>query len=145
MNKQKQNQAILLGLGIIVMSLIGIFLVEDLTYKLIIGVLGLALLWLTLRFFLKKPKAIDIGHKDYQSLAKDLISYLGGQENITHVDHCQTRVLLGVVDSKLASVDEIRQLGISGVLRPSNTKVQLIVKDLVEPITTALRNELKHD
>lgn len=145
MNKQKQNKAVLLGLIIIAVTIASIIVVDNTTYRIIIGIIGLVVLWLALRFALKKQSRINIKQSDYNQLARDLIVQLGGASNITEVNACQTRVLLSVNDSKLANIDEIRKLGIAGVLRPSNTKVQLIVKELVEPIANALRKELNHD
>ena len=145
MNKQKQNKAVLLGLIILTVTIASIIVVDNTTLRIIIGIIGLIVLWLALRFVLKKQSRINIKPSDYNQLARDLIFQLGGSSNITEVNACQTRVLLTVNDSKLANIDEIRKLGIAGVLRPSNTKVQLIVKELVEPIAGALRKELNYD
>lgn len=145
MNKQKQNKAVLLGLIILAVTIASIIVVDNTTLRIIIGIIGLIVLWLALRFVLKKQSRINIKQSDYNQLARDLIFQLGGSSNITEVNACQTRVLLTVNDSKLANIDEIRKLGIAGVLRPSNTKVQLIVKELVEPIAGALRKELNYD
>lgn len=145
MNKQKQNKAVLLGLIILTVTIASIIVVDNTTLRIIIGIIGLIVLWLALRFVLKKQSRINIKQSDYNQLARDLIFQLGGSSNITEVNACQTRVLLTVNDSKLANIDEIRKLGIAGVLRPSNTKVQLIVKELVEPIAGALRKELNYD
>lgn len=145
MNKQKQNKAVLLGLIILTVTIASIIVVDNTTLRIIIGIIGLIVLWFALRFVLKKQSRINIKPSDYNQLARDLIFQLGGSSNITEVNACQTRVLLTVNDSKLANIDEIRKLGIAGVLRPSNTKVQLIVKELVEPIAGALRKELNYD
>lgn len=145
MNKQKQNKAVLLGLIILAVTIASIIVVDNTTLRIIIGIIGLIVLWFALRFVLKKQSRINIKQSDYNQLARDLIFQLGGSSNITEVNACQTRVLLTVNDSKLANIDEIRKLGIAGVLRPSNTKVQLIVKELVEPIAGALRKELNYD
>ncbi len=145
MNKQKQNKAVLLGLIILTVTIASIIVVDNTTLRIIIGIIGLIVLWFALRFVLKKQSRINIKQSDYNQLARDLIFQLGGSSNITEVNACQTRVLLTVNDSKLANIDEIRKLGIAGVLRPSNTKVQLIVKELVEPIAGALRKELNYD
>ena len=145
MNKQKQNKAVLLGLIILTVTIASIIVVDNTTLRIIIGIIGLIVLWFALRFVLKKQSRINIKQSDYNQLARDLIFQLGGSSNITEVNACQTRVLLTVNDSKLANIDEIRKLGIAGVLRPSNTKVQLIVKELVEPIAGALRKELSYD
>lgn len=112
----------------------------DLVIKVIAGLGFLFLLWIFLRSLFEKPKAINIKTKDYSDLGQKLVDCLGGLDNIVSVDKCATRVLLSVKDSSLTQVDEIRQLGITGVLRPSNQKVQLIVKDLVVPVYDGIKD-----
>lgn len=141
----KQNQIILTSL-IVIGLLVGLaFLKVDLIIKVLIAIALVVLWWLSARWLMKKPDRVNIMTKDYQQLAQQLLAVLGGHENIIEVNHCQTRVLLTVKDSKLADVDAIRKLGIAGVLKPSNSKVQLIVKDLVEPISKALKQVLNHE
>lgn len=144
MNLSKQNQALILGLLILIVTGVGIFLIEDLMIRIVVGLVGLVVLWLTVRAILKKPKAVSVVTTNYDQLANQIVNFVGGLENLQSVDHCQTRVLLTVKDSSLAQVDAIRNLGIAGVLRPSNTKVQLIVKDLVQPIYQALSKVVPH-
>lgn len=144
MKLSKQNQALIIGLLILAVTLVGVYFIEDNTLKIVVAVVGLVVLWFSLRTILKKPSRVDLVSKDYSKLAQDLVTHLGGLDNIEKVEHCQTRVLLTVKDSSLAQVESIRELGIMGVLRPSNTKVQLILKDLVEPIYQALSKVVNH-
>lgn len=144
MKLSKQNQALIIGLLILAVTLVGVYFIEDNTLKIVVALVGLVVLWFSLRTILKKPSRVDLVSKDYSKLAQDLVTHLGGLDNIEKVEHCQTRVLLTVKDSSLAQVESIRELGIMGVLRPSNTKVQLILKDLVEPIYQALSKVVNH-
>lgn len=144
MKLSKQNQALIIGLLILAVTLVGVYFIEDNTLKIVVALVGLVVLWFSLRTVLKKPSRVDLVSKDYSKLAQDLVTHLGGMDNIEKVEHCQTRVLLTVKDSSLAQVESIRELGIIGVLRPSNTKVQLILKDLVEPIYQALSKVVNH-
>lgn len=145
MNKQKQTQ--LLGLSALMLGLIVLIFIMNMDVILkVAGVVAVLLVWwLLARLLMKKPKRIDLATKDYSVLANDLVNALGGSTNIIKVNECQTRVLLDVVDSKSIDVDAIRKLGISGVLRPSNTKVQLIVKELVQPVSSALKKVLNYE
>lgn len=142
MLKQKRNQVYLLFAVAVALIVVVMLLNIDLPLKVGLIVLLTALGWFGARQIYKKPKRVNLVVQDYSKLARDLMTHLGGKTNVVGVDHCQTRVLLTVNDSKLADVESIRKLGISGVLKPSNTKVQLIVKELVEPVSDALKKEL---
>ncbi len=71
--------------------------------------------------------------------SKDILIALGDAQNITQIEHCVTRVRLSVVQSSLVDDEKLRQLGILGVIKPSNTSVHLITKDMTE----GLANELE--
>lgn len=144
MKLSKQNQALIIGLLILIVSIIGIIFIEENTLKVVVAILGLVVLWFVTRSILKKPARVSLNTSNYDQLANDLVKHLGGLDNIEKVEHCQTRVLLTVKDSSLAQVESIRALGIAGVLIPSNTKVQLIVKELVEPIYKSLEKVVSH-
>lgn len=47
---------------------------------------------------------------DYSGLAKDIVTYLGGKENIDQYWHCITRLRFNVVDDKKIKVDNINAL-----------------------------------
>ncbi|HEK9994988.1 beta-glucoside-specific PTS transporter subunit IIABC [Streptococcus equi] len=47
---------------------------------------------------------------DYSALAKDIVTYLGGKENIGQYWHCITRLRFNVVDEKRIRVDDINAL-----------------------------------
>lgn len=142
MNLSKQQQAGLVSLLMIIGLAVAVYFIEDVVIKISIVVIGLVLLWLILRTILKKPSQVKLDTRDFLKLASDLVPLLGGKQNIEKIEHCQTRVLLTVKDSSLANIEAIRKLGIAGVLRPSNTKIQLIVKQFVDPLYAALRDAI---
>jgi PTS system N-acetylglucosamine-specific IIC component len=59
-------------------------------------------------------------------------SCLGGKGNITSIDNCVTRLRLEVKDQALVNEAKIKSAGISGVIRPGKTSVQVIVGTKVQ-------------
>lgn len=72
----------------------------------------------------------------------EVLMALGGKENIQAIEKCATRVKLTVLSSQQVSDETIRQAGIVGVIKPSNTSVQLVTKELTESIYEGLREKL---
>lgn len=71
---------------------------------------------------------------DKQALAKKYIEYLGGQENIENLSNCATRLRVQVNNpDNVASDDEFRQLGATGVVR-NNKALQVIVGTSVQSL-----------
>lgn len=52
--------------------------------------------------------------KNYEALARDILDQVGGNENITSVMHCYTRLRLNLKDRGLVNIDELKQLAIIG-------------------------------
>lgn len=71
-------------------------------------------------------------------LATALLPLLGGKENIINIDNCTTRLRLEVIDSAVIKDKEIKKL-VPGVLKPSNSAVQVIVGPEVEFVATELK------
>lgn len=82
------------------------------------------------KFNLKTPGREDTsaGNEDGQSrkqtshdeLPHNILSALGGKENIVHLDACITRLRVEVKDKGNVSKDRLKQLGASGVLEVGN-------------------------
>ena len=75
---------------------------------------------------------IELANNDYTSMAKIILEGLGGKENVTELDHCITRLRLEVKDNLLVDEKKIKSSGISGIIRPSKTAVQVVVGPKVQ-------------
>ena len=75
---------------------------------------------------------------DNAQLAAILLPLLGGKENIVIVDNCTTRLRLEVKDSSIVRDAEIKKY-VPGVLKPSQTAVQVIVGPQVEFVADELK------
>lgn len=78
------------------------------------------------------------GASDNAQLAAILLPLLGGKENIVIVDNCTTRLRLEVKDSSIVKDAEIKKY-VPGVLKPSQTAVQVIVGPQVEFVADELK------
>lgn len=78
------------------------------------------------------------GASDNAQLAAILLPLLGGKENIVIVDNCTTRLRLEVKDSSIVKEAEIKKY-VPGVLKPSQTAVQVIVGPQVEFVADELK------
>lgn len=93
------------------------------------------------KFDLKTPGREDDGEEDskavlannnYTEVAKIILEGLGGASNISSIDNCITRLRLEVKDSTLVNEKKIKSSGVSGVIRPGKTSVQVIVGTQVQ-------------
>lgn len=71
-----------------------------------------------------QPPAGDSG---YAAAAAAILDGLGGKENIVSFEHCITRLRLLVKDYTAVDEKKIRAAGVAGVMRPSKTRVDVIV------------------
>ncbi|AVM68784.1 PTS beta-glucoside transporter subunit EIIBCA [Lachnospiraceae bacterium oral taxon 500] len=71
--------------------------------------------------------------KDYSSIAKAVVKLIGGESNVTHFEHCSTRLRFSVAD--LSKVDQAGLKGISGVMGvvASGNQCQVVIgNDVIE-------------
>lgn len=71
--------------------------------------------------------------KDYINIAKEILKLVGGEENITHLEHCSTRLRFSIVD--IEKVDKNRLKAISGVMGviASGHQCQVVIgNDVIE-------------
>ncbi|HGO5815728.1 TPA: beta-glucoside-specific PTS transporter subunit IIABC [Mannheimia haemolytica] len=52
--------------------------------------------------------------KNFTQLAQDIVKNVGGRENISHLEHCSTRLRFTLVDNSKADIDALK--GLQGVL-----------------------------
>ena len=75
---------------------------------------------------------IELANDDFTSMAAIILEGLGGKDNVTSVDNCITRLRLEIKDYTAVDEKKIKSAGISGVIRPSKTSVQVIIGPKVQ-------------
>ena len=65
-------------------------------------------------------------------MASIILEGLGGKENVTSVDNCITRLRLEIRDYTAVDEQKIKSAGVSGVIRPSKTSVQVVIGPKVQ-------------
>lgn len=79
---------------------------------------------------------------DYQLVASKVLEYIGGKENINHLEHCSTRLRFSLKDVNLAKTDELKL--VPGVLNVINGKqqYQVVIGNEVVEVYEALEKQL---
>lgn len=70
--------------------------------------------------------------KDLEQSAATIIAGLGGVENIESLDYCATRLRTIVKDNTKVSESTIKRAGVAGIIRPSQTAVQVVIGPKVQ-------------
>jgi PTS system N-acetylglucosamine-specific IIC component len=75
---------------------------------------------------------VKLANNDYTQVAAVILKGVGGKENVVSIDNCVTRLRLEIKDQ--AAVDEkvIKSAGVSGIIRPGKTSVQVVVGTQVQ-------------
>ena len=125
-----------------VLWLIGIGLVFAVIYYVVFR-------FIIVKFDLKTPgredddieaeKAAVLANNDFTQVAAIILEGLGGKENIASLDNCITRVRAEVKDQAKVDEKKIKSAGISGVMRPGKTSVQVIVGTKVQFVVDEMK------
>jgi PTS system N-acetylglucosamine-specific IIC component len=75
--------------------------------------------------------------------AGELIAALGGAENLVTVDACTTRLRLVVRDGKAVNAGRLKDLGARGLVRPSQTTVQVVLGPIADQVAGEIRAALR--
>ncbi|MEC2072730.1 N-acetylglucosamine-specific PTS transporter subunit IIBC [Alkalihalophilus marmarensis] len=75
----------------------------------------------------------------YHTMAVQFIHALGGEENITSIDNCATRLRLEIADSSLIDENALKKSGARGVMRMSKSSIQVIVGTDVEFVSDKMK------
>ena len=75
---------------------------------------------------------IELANNDFTSMAAIILEGLGGKANVTSVDNCITRLRLEIKDYTAVDEKKIKSAGISGIIRPSKTSVQVVIGPKVQ-------------
>ena len=74
---------------------------------------------------------------DYIKMSNEILQYIGGKDNLTSVNHCATRLRLGIKSTENVDKKKLTQIeGVLGVEIISN-QVQVIVGQIIEDLYNA--------
>ena len=77
-------------------------------------------------------KKVVLSNDNFTEVAAIILEGIGGKENVTSIDNCITRLRLEVKDTTLVDEKLIKSAGVSGVIRPGKTSVQVVVGTKVQ-------------
>ena len=86
---------------------------------------------------IEAEKKAELASNDYTAIAKTILEGCGGKENITSIDNCATRLRLEVKDITVVNDKLIKSSGVSGVIKPGKTSVQIVVGTKVQFVADA--------
>lgn len=83
--------------------------------------------------------------KDYKNLASEIITLVGGKDNIDSVIHCITRLRFYLKDESIAQTDKLKALsGVIDVMQ-SGGQYQVVIGQEVENVFNAVMEQLDQD
>ena len=77
-------------------------------------------------------KKVVLANDNFTEVAAIILEGVGGKENVASIDNCITRLRLEVKDNALVKDKKIKSAGVSGVIRPGKTSVQVVVGTKVQ-------------
>lgn len=95
------------------------------------------------KFNLQTPGREDEEQSDTQSSSKDdrpfaILAAMGGEENITNLDACITRLRVSVKDIKNVDKKRLKELGASGVMEVGNN-----IQAIYGPVSDTIRGQMQ--
>jgi len=75
---------------------------------------------------------IKLASNDFTQIASIILKGVGGKENVVSIDHCVTRLRLEIKSQADVNEKVIKSAGISGIIRPGKTSLQVIVGTQVQ-------------
>lgn len=101
------------------------------------------------KFNLKTPGREDVvdegegqvlsAETNFTAMAHTILAGLGGKDNIADIDYCATRLRVNVNDHAQVSEKKLKEAPISGVIRPSQKNVQVVVGPQVQFVADELK------
>ena len=80
-----------------------------------------------------------LANDNFTDVAAIILEGLGGKENIQSLDNCITRIRAEVKNYTAVDEKKIKTAGISGIMRPSKTSVQVIVGTKVQFVADEMK------
>lgn len=88
---------------------------------------------------------IELGHSRYRYMAKKILENVGGKENVLDVECCVTRLRLELIDASIINEENIRKTGAKGIMKFSDSEIQIIIGSNVNKITKEMKELLEDD
>src|SRR5699024_9634623 len=83
---------------------------------------------------------IEMAKNDYEELARDIIENVGGEENVTGLRHCITRLRFNLKDEEKANTDYLKKRdGVVTVVKSSG-QYQVVIGNEVGAVYEAITN-----
>ena len=82
--------------------------------------------------FAEADKNATLANNDFTAIAAAVLEGLGGKENVESLDNCITRLRIEVKDGTQVNEKKIKAAGVAGVMRPSQTAIQVIIGTKVQ-------------
>lgn len=79
-------------------------------------------------------KNLKLNHSNFQFMAKKILENLGGKENIVEMENCITRLRVELKDGSLLNEDNIKKTGAKGIVKLSDTSIQVVIGTDVKKI-----------
>ena len=85
-------------------------------------------------FYRREWNAMTKKETDYKQLAEEILTFVGGEENVDNVIHCITRLRFYLKDDSKADKESLEELsGVMGIVE-ANNQFQVIVGQAVDEI-----------
>ncbi|PSL40069.1 PTS system D-glucose-specific IIA component (Glc family) /PTS system D-glucose-specific IIB component (Glc family) /PTS system D-glucose-specific IIC component (Glc family) [Planomicrobium soli] len=120
----------------------------DWWWVLIIGAFFSVIYYFGFRFAIKKFNLMTPGREEdteedddgeeVGDLPYEILAAMGGQENITHLDACITRLRVSVEDKNNVDKNRLKKLGASGVMEVGNN-----IQAIFGPVSDSLRGQMQ--
>jgi PTS system N-acetylglucosamine-specific IIC component len=79
-----------------------------------------------------EQRAVIAGTSNFADVAAACLEGVGGKDNVVSVEYCATRLRLEIKDPAGVNEKKIKAAGVSGVIRPGKTAVQIIIGTKVQ-------------
>ena len=148
------------GGGLIDFLIWGVFELGSHWYwVIIVGVFYAVIYYYVFKWYLtKKHISVDVSVDDapskedtkktasekMQQVAVTIIEGLGGLDNIVAVNNCISRLRVDVKDMKLVNEDKIKKTGSLGIIKPSETHIQIVYGPKIDAVANAVREVMKY-
>lgn len=86
---------------------------------------------------------VKLANNDFTQIATIILQGVGGKENITSIDNCVTRLRLEIKDQSKVNEKVIKSAGISGIIRPGKTSLQVVVGTQVQFVADEFKKLVK--